>query len=238
MGVVRVIVGIPLLLLLVGCPGWLIFRLLLISLSPQPPSLKGRGRNATRAVNPSPCPPGKGLGVRAASPARTITDLIPLECAYLAIALGVFVVGPVALVLAMCGVYSFWLLALIVAFGSVALLVIARRRALPIVAWQWDRGAWLCLGLLVVGAALFLRPGETLIGGEDTGVYYDGGVAMAKQGSILLHDPVLADIDGNKATVRHLLGNLDNHRYLFYGDLRFTGFNTDSTSGEIVPQNL
>ncbi|MGI8687567.1 MAG: hypothetical protein ACR2M3_03215, partial [Thermomicrobiales bacterium] len=39
-------------------------------------------------------------------------------------------------------------------------------------------------------------------------------------------------------TVRHLLGNLDNHRYLFYGDLRFTGFNTDSTSGEIVPQNL
>ncbi|HEY8291549.1 MAG TPA: hypothetical protein VIG44_03630, partial [Thermomicrobiales bacterium] len=71
-----------------------------------------------------------------------------------------------------------------------------------------------------------------------TGVYYNGGVAMAKQGGILLHDPALARIDGNKATVRHLLGNLDNHRYLFYGDLRFTGFNTDSTSGEIVPQNL
>jgi len=237
-GVVRVIVGIPLLLLLVGCPGWLIFRLLLSYLPSQPLSFKGRERKADVTARHSPSRQGKGLGVRAALPARTITDLIPLECAYLAIALGIFVVGPVALVLAMCSVYSLWLLALIVALGSVALLVIAWRRVLPVVAWQWDRGAWLCLGLLAVGAALFLRPGETLIGGEDTGVYYNGGVAMAKQGNIRLHDPALADIDGNKATVRHLLGNLDNHRYLFYGDLRFTGFNTDSTSGEIVPQNL
>ncbi|MDQ6603617.1 MAG: hypothetical protein M3Z19_12915, partial [Chloroflexota bacterium] len=226
MGVVRVIVGIPLLLLLVGCPGWLAFRLLLTSLSPRLP--KGRSDSPRR----------KGLGSQGILPARTITDLIPLECAYLALALGIFVVGPVALVLAMFGVYALWLLALIVALCSGALLLIARRQALPMIAWQWDRGAWLCLGLLAVGAALFLRPGETLIGGEDTGVYYNGGVAMAKQGSILLHDPVLADIDGDKGTVRHLLGNLDNHRYLFYGDLRFIGFNTDSTSGEIVPQNL
>ncbi len=107
----------------------------------------------------------------------------------------------------MCGVYTLWLLALIVAIISVALLVIARGKALPVVAWRWDRGAWLCLALLVVGAALFLRPGETLIGGEDTGIYYNSGVAMAKQGSIFLHDPVLADIDGDKETVRHLLIN-------------------------------
>ncbi len=237
MGVVRVIVGIPLLLLLVGLPGWLIFRLLLISPPPRSSFLKGRDGDGNGTARRSPSRVGRGLGERNTL-ARTITDLIPLECAYLALGLGVFVVGPVALVLAMCGVYSLWLLALIVALGSVALLVIARQRALPVIAWHWDRGAWLCLGLLAVGAALFLRPGETLIGGEDTGVYYNGGVAMAKQGGILLHDPVLADIDGDKATVRHLLGNLDNHRYLFYGDLRFTGFNTDSTSGEIVPQNL
>ncbi|MHB8648365.1 MAG: hypothetical protein ACYDAR_21500, partial [Thermomicrobiales bacterium] len=62
--------------------------------------------------------------------------------------------------------------------------------------------------------------------------------SIAKQGGIFLHDPVLADIDRDKATVRHLLGNLDNRRYLFYGDLRLTGFNTDGTSGEIIPQNL
>ncbi len=225
MGLVRVIVGIPLLLLLVGCPGWLAFRLLLTS----PPPRLPEGRPASRRE--------RGLG-GGNFPTRTITELLPLECAYLALALGIFVVGPVALVLAMFGVYALWLLALIVALCSGALLLIARRRALPMIAWQWDRGAWLCLGLLAVGAALFLRPGETLIGGEDTGVYYNGGVAMAKQGSILLHDPVLADIDGDKGTVRHLLGNLDNRRYLFYGDLRFIGFNTDSTSGEIVPQNL
>jgi len=236
-GVVRVIVGIPLLLLLIGCPGWLLFRLLLASSLPQPLSFK-RGRNADASGRRSPSPVGKGLEGRATPPARTITELIPLECAYLAIALGVFVVGPVALVLAMCGVYSLWLLALIVALGSVALFVIARQRALPVVAWQWDRGGWLCLGLLAVSAALFLRPGETLIGGEDTGIYYNGGVAMAKQGSIFLHDPALAAIDGDKATVRHLLINTDNRRYPLQGDKLFTAFFTDNTSGEIVSQFL
>ncbi len=235
MGLVRVMIGIPLLLLLVGCPGWLIFRLLLISL---PPSLKGRGRNAARAAHRSPSPWGKGPGLRAALPARTITDLIALECAFLAIALGVFVVGPVALVLAMVGVYALWLLALIVALGSGVLLLVARRRALPMIAWQWDRGAWLCLGLLAVGAALFLRPGETLIGGEDTGIYYNGGVAMARQGGIVLHDPALAEIDGDKATVRHLLVNTDTVRYPLQGDKRFTAFFTTDTSGVIVPQFL
>ncbi|MHB8645172.1 MAG: hypothetical protein ACYDAR_05220, partial [Thermomicrobiales bacterium] len=205
MGVVQVVVGIPLLLLLVGLPGWLIFRLLLIDL---PPSRNGKGetRRATPRRSPSGRPlgsMGKGLGVRAIPPARTITDLLPLECAYLALALGVFVVGPVALVLAMCGIYSPWLLALIVALGSAVLLVIARRRVLPVVAWQWDRGAWLCLGLLAIGAALFLRPGETLIGGEDTGVYYNAGIGIATQGVILLHDPVLADNYIDNATDRH-----------------------------------
>ncbi len=238
MGVVRVIVGIPLLLLLVGCPGWLTFRLLLICPPPQAPSRSGRGEKSRVTSRRFPSPGGKGLGVRAILPARTITDLIPLECAYVALALGIVVVGPVALVLAMFGIYALWLLALIVALGSVALLLITRRKALPMIAWQWDRGAWLCLGLLVIGAALFLRPGETLIGGEDTGIYYNGGVAMAKQGGIILHDPVLADIDGDRATVRHLLINTDTNRYPLQGDKRFTAFFTTDTSGAIVPQFL
>jgi len=236
-GVVRVIIGIPLLLLLVGCPGWLIFRLLLVFLPPQPPSLRGKGEKARTIPRRSPSLGGRRPGGRAI-PARTITDLIPLECAFLALALGVFVVGPVALVLAMGGVYALWLLALIVAVGSVALLLVARRRALPMIAWQWDRGAWLCLGLLAVGAALFLRPGETLIGGEDTGIYYNGGIAMAKQGGIVLHDPALADIDGDKGTVRHLLVNTDTARYPLQGDKRFTAFFTTDTSGAILPQFL
>ena len=234
MGVVRVVIGIPLLLLLVGIPGWLILRLLLLPSATRTP-IAPQGE---RRRQPSGRYGEGGRGARVTVPARTITDLTPLECISLAIALGVFVVGPVALVLAMFGVYSLWLLALIVMLGSVVLGIIARRKMLPVIAWQWERATWGCLALLAVAAALFLRPGETLIGGEDTGVYYNGGVAMAKQGGIRLHDPVLADVDGDTATARHLLGNLDHQRYLFYGDLRFIGFNTDSTSGEIVPQNL
>jgi hypothetical protein len=235
-GVVRVIIGVPLLLLLVGIPGWLILRLLLC-LTPQPPSRDGKGEQSGMALWRSPSRLGRGLG-GGKIPARTIVDLLPLECIYLAIALGIFLVGPVALVLAMCGVYSLWLLALIVALGSVILGIIARRQALPVIAWRWERAMWGCLALLAVAAVLFLRPGETLIGGEDTGVYYDSGVAMAKQGGIFLHDPALAAIDGDKATVRHLLGNLDKQRYLFYGDIRFTAFYTTDTSGQILPQFL
>lgn len=219
MGVVRVIVGVPLLALLVGVPGWLTLRLLLVG-------------------DALPSPPLEGRGLAGRKPSNIIDDLTPLECIYLALALGVFIVGPVALVLAMVGFFSLWLLALVVALASVALGLVARRRALPVVAWRWERAGWLLLALLAVAAALFLRPGETLIGGEDTGIYYNSGVAMAKQGSIVLHDPALAGIDGDKATVRHLLGKLDARRYLLYGDIRLTAFYTDDTSGEIVPQFL
>jgi hypothetical protein len=208
-GVVRAAVGIPALMLLIGVPGWLAFRLLLAD------RLRQRTPNA-----------------------QTLDDLNPLECIYLALTLGMCVVGPVALVLAMLGVFALWLLALIVALLSVALAVVTRRSVVPSVAWRWERGLWLCLGLLVVAGALFLRPGETLIGGEDTGIYYNSGVAMAKQGGIYLHDPILADIDGDKATVRHLLINTDTDRYPLQGDKRFTAFFTTDTSGQIIPQFL
>src|SRR5262249_2123162 len=121
---------------------------------------------------------------------------------------------------------------------SVALAFVARRSALPLVAWRWERGAWLCIGLLVIAGILFFRPGETLIGGEDTGIYYNSGVALARQGGIYLQDPILADIDGDKATVRHLLLNTDTDRYPLQGDKRFTAFFTTSTSGQITAQFL
>ena len=246
MGVVRIVVGIPLLLLLVSVPGWLAFRLLLY-LPPQPASLKGSGSKSGSARVPVarrgadnrfPLPKRRGLGGRQPIAARAVDGLIPLECLFLAIALGVCFVGPVALVLAMGGVFALWLIAFVVVALSAALWLIARRLTLPVVAWEWEGGATLCLALLVVGAALFLRPGETLLGGEDTGVYYDSGVAMARQGGILLHDPVLAAVDNDRATLRHLLINTDTTRYPLQGDKRFTAFYTDATSGEIVPQFL
>jgi hypothetical protein len=208
-GVVRVVLAIPSLLLLIGIPGWLALRLLL----------------ASRLLRRLPRP-------------ESLDTLNPLECGYLAITLGACIVGPVALVLAMLGVFALWLLALVVALLCAGLAIVTWRSAAPLIAWHWEHSAWLCLGLLVIAAALFLRPGETLIGGEDTGIYYNSGVAMAKQGGIYLNDPVLADIDGDKATVRHLLINTDSARYRFQGDKRFTAFFTTDTSGQIIPQFL
>ena len=208
MGVVRVIVGIPLLLLLVGIPGWLILRLLLC-LTPQLPFPRREGGERGRFCIAPPPVWGGGQGVGRSPPApspissRSNASISPSRSASSSS-------GRWRWCWRCVGVYSLWLLALIVALGSVGLGIIARRKALPVIAWRWERATWRCLALLAVAAALFLRPGETLIGGEDTGVYYNSGVAMAKQGGIFLHDPVLADIDGDKATVRHLLGNLDN----------------------------
>ncbi len=236
MGVVRVIVGIPLLALLIGVPGWLALRLCLIP--PQEGTGKGILSDAVADAadcdaesESPPLPPwgrGRGLG------------LSPLESIFLAITLGVCIVGPVALALAMLGAFSLWLLIVVIALLSGAGALVARRRGILHLAGggEWERGAWVCVGLLVVASALFLRPGETLIGGEDTGIYYTSGVAMARQGSIFLHDPILADIDGDTATVRHLLINTDARRFPLQGDKRFTAFFTSDKSGEIVPQFL
>ena len=238
MGVVRAIVGVPLLALLIGIPGWLALRL---CLTPAPvPARKGRGEHRDAVAEAAGGDAPNASLLLADTGSERQSGLLPLESAFFALTLGIGIVGPVALALAMLGIFSLGLLIAAITLLSGALALVARRLAAPRIAWRepWQWGAWLCIGLLVVAGALLLRPGETLIGGEDTGVYYASGVAMAQQGSIFLQDPTLARIDGDKATVRHLLVNTDTRRYPLQGDKRFTAFFTSDKSGEIVPQFL
>jgi len=209
MAVITVVFGSVLLGALVGGPGWLALRLL------------HRFAPAARA-------------------------LLPVEQGYIAVVLGIGIVGPVALVLAMLGHLSVPLLvALIVALCALA--AFASRRLvtppseetemyIPPRASHRDGGTLALVALLLLAASLFLRPGETLLGDGDAGVYYDTGVAIARTGGIVQHDATLAGIVGDTATARHILQATPHWRYRFLDGIPHIGFFALGTTGDVMPQ--
>lgn len=174
--------------------------------------------------------------------------LLPVERGYLALVLGVGIVGPIALVLAMVGGFSLPLLvALVAALCGVAAFVIWRRPLPPApsptgsggdiaASFLQDRGSLAFVALLVLAAVLFLRPGETLLGDGDAGVYYNTGVAVARTGGVRQYDPDLAAVVADAPTVRHLLRDTPRWRYRFLDGVRLTGFFAQGTTGYVMPQ--
>ena len=216
--VVRVLSGIVVLGALIGVPGWLTLRLLL---------------HATPAV---------------VTTTRTRDSLLPIEWGYLGMVLGIGIVGPVALVLAMLGVFSVPLVVVIIAVLCIFAAMLARIKHIPLAihfteaqgvgsrAWYRDRDTLAFVALLATVAVLFLHPGETLLGDGDAGVYYETGVAIAHTGGIRQYDVDLARIAGDAATVRHLLKDTPHWRYRFLDGVRLTGFFAQGTSGAVMPQ--
>jgi len=52
----------------------------------------------------------------------------------------------------------------------------------------------LLVGLLLLAAALFSRPAEMVRGALDSGVYVNGGIALARTGAIVQHDPLMREL--------------------------------------------
>ncbi len=208
MAVVTVVFGSVLLGALIGGPGWLSLRLL----------------------------------HRLAPAAHA---LLPVERGYLALVLGIGIVGPVALVLAMLGHFSVPLLVVLI-LALCILAVLATRRIIPSPeetgmpmpsrAPYRDWGTLALAALLILAAVLFLRPGETLLGDGDAGVYYDTGVAIARTGGIVQHDATLAGIVGDAATTRHILQATPHWRYRFLDGIPHIGFFALGTTGDVMPQ--
>lgn len=78
-----------------------------------------------------------------------------------------------------------WCLALGVLFRTLWLVRPARLRAAPAALWMI---------LLLSGAAVFSRPHETVLGGQDPGAYVNSAVSFARRGRIAYEDEMLARV--------------------------------------------
>ncbi len=110
-------------------------------------------------------------------------------------------------------------------------------------ALQFDH---LLLGILLIFGLLVARPFEIIRGGLDAGVYANTGIAIARTGSIVQHDTIVADIGQRVAAGDGLAGNIETNilgtqngqRYLATR-IRAAGFFINSgelPEGRVVPQ--
>ncbi len=86
--------------------------------------------------------------------------------------------------------------------------------------------------LVVLGVARFLPTSEYIIGGKDPGTYINEGIQIAQRGAIVLHDPVVAAVPADAASLFFPL-----YPGQPYESLRFMGFFVEHRSdGEVVGQ--
>lgn len=110
------------------------------------------------------------------------------------------VVGWFATTLALIGAYALrWVALLLLALDGVLLGVVFFRRQAPRLRCAW--GGWSeigLLGLMVIGAALYLRPHEYVLGGSDAGSYINIAAATARTGAYLQKDEWNRFLAGHK----------------------------------------
>ncbi len=108
----------------------------------------------------------------------------------------VMLTGWLGCVLAEIGLFS---LPLLIGLDALYVLLLGWalwRRGKPwhMPAYQTDPVTWLLLFVLLLGAILFFRPHEAILGGADAGVYVNLGASVARTGSLLIHDSQLAGL--------------------------------------------
>ena len=116
----------------------------------------------------------------------------PLTAAFERIAVSALWSGWLALLLAELGLFALWLHLLITLVGGTALVVRAPRSVArsPSATPRWERAAHALV--LLVALLLVAHPFETVLGVRDAGVYANTGFAIARTGSLVQHDPLLA----------------------------------------------
>lgn len=177
------------------------------------------------------------LTVRGLAPGARWTPAI----VFAAFALGILIVGWLALLLAEFGLFGLGALVLVVVAWMSAMGLWRRfsaRRVEPIgvrtgeeqlAVWEWV----LLAGWLVVALWLFLRPHEYVYGGADAGVYVSLGAEIARQGGFRVVDGTLAEMtpEMRAAVLRSLPNTPGASSYLLPGF-----YVTDADTGRITPQ--
>jgi hypothetical protein len=159
------------------------------------------------------------------------------------LALGLLIAGWVGVALAELGYFSLLTLVVLLATASAFLAV---RLACQLTRPGWWRslahaGSWsrpreaLAVGvLLAIAVALFMQPGEDVLGARDPGIYFATGVAIAREGGVLQSDGALRALGDH-------LGDESVNWWLFQSvhgwPLRFPGqlFVRDLYQGTVEP---
>lgn len=101
-----------------------------------------------------------------------------------------------------------------------------------------ERGSLVLIIILLVAVGLFFPPYQWILGGRDPGVYVNTGVNIAKTGSIIIHDKLLADIDESARGDFYQIETRPNVlSKIKYDGSQFLGYYiTDKMTGEVTPQ--
>jgi hypothetical protein len=178
-----------------------------------------------------------GALVEAALDRSGATTAAP-ETLFRRLVLGLLLAAWAGVALAEAGGFSAARLALLVAGATLVLAVVQARRGgiyqtLGLGPWRWRRDLSLA-GVVLLAALLFARPGEDVLGARDPGIYFASGVAIARAGGVLQHDPALAALGAG-------LADESLNYWLFQSvhgwPLRFPGqlFARDLAAGTVEP---
>ncbi|MGB9879617.1 MAG: glycosyltransferase family 39 protein, partial [Anaerolineae bacterium] len=126
---------------------------------------------------------------------RWMNDLTFGECLFVQLLLGVVLNSWLMLLLAELEIFklSAIVLSWVLCCGFLAWLGRRQLQMGPL----WPRPLWqdiAPIALLLLAGILFVRPAESVLVFDDSGIYFLGGVQLAKTGSFVIRDPVMASL--------------------------------------------
>jgi len=154
--------------------------------------------------------------------------------------LSILISGISAMLLAQLGIFSLvgWLVTLLV----FSLILLSRNLIRREFAWPFrspaDLRGLLVFAVLVVFAAQVFRPSEWIVAGRDPGVYFNTAAQIARNGSILVHDRLMAALPESYLSSLYLVLKTTNCQYGLYGSQHLGFYIYDAQNGLVVPQFL
>lgn len=172
------------------------------------------------------------LGAHASFPTRRTTIVV------IASLLAFLLLGFLALVLALAGIFSGWLFyGLWLAGLALGLAAAVRSGRLAAAGRAWQQAAplprWLPV-LLLLWLALYSRPFELVVGGRDPGIYINTAARIATRGGLAVPDEFFSRITPEDRTRLLYTRKLLEDQYFF--PHKWPGFLWMAENAETVPQ--
>ncbi len=153
------------------------------------------------------------------------------EAIFLSIVGSVILVGTIGVVLALVGIFSLMLVAVISLIVVAALIGLARPLKKP----KFEKPRWpeLALIVLLLGCSIvYFRPHEYVLGSNDAGTYMNIGATVARTGQFVVHDDWLRFLsESSSITLRQQPSQLLTRQLQFVG-----WYIDDNDPTRLIPQ--